>query len=169
VSEETPLERPAPNPKHLGNFGWIEAWLGRGAEPTPAGFHWLQQSGFKTVVNLRAEDDTEAYLEVARQMTHVLIPVADNHAPSDAQMLTWLQLCADPVNRPVFVHCESGHGRTSTFCILVRLAQGVRLRHAIDEQVKHYGFDPKHDRAQIAYLESVRSRLKDGELKLPPL
>ena len=169
MSEKTALERNAPDPKELANFGWMEAWLGRGAEPTPAGFRWLQQSGFKTVVNLRAEDDSEAYLDVALKMKHVLIPVADNQAPSDAQVLTWLQLCADPMNRPVFVHCESGHGRTSTFSILVRLAQGVRLRPAIDEQVKHYGFDPKHDRAQIAYLESVRARLKDGELKLPPL
>ncbi len=112
----------APDPKDLANFGWLERWLARGAEPTPPGFRWLKDSGFTTVVNLRAEDDTEALLTTALGVECRCIPIADNTAPSDAQTAEWIALCADPSRRPIFVHCESGHGRTSTFCILLRLA-----------------------------------------------
>ena len=145
----------------------MESWLARGAQPTPAGFRWLHEHGFRTAVNLREEDDTETYLDMPLAIRHVRIPVRDNGAPSDEQMQSWLTLCGQTSSRPIFVHCQSGHGRTSTFCILLRLAQGVRLSDAIEEQVKYYGFNPKHDKEQIAYLEDVKRRMKTGDLKLP--
>jgi protein tyrosine/serine phosphatase len=95
--------------------------------------------------------------------------VVDNSVPTDAQSLEWLNLCADATARPLFVHCQSGHGRTSTFCILLRLAQGRKLEDAIDEEVKHFGLRPEHDVAQIAYLHDVRHRMKSGELILPAI
>jgi protein tyrosine/serine phosphatase len=160
---------PIPDPKDLANFGWLEPWAGRGAEPTPAGFKWLRDFQFTTVVNLREEDNTEALLATDLGLKHQYIPVRDNQAPIDAQTFDWLNLCADVTARPLFVHCQSGHGRTSTFCILLRLAQGWKLEDAIDEQAKRYGFKPEHDVAQTAYLHDVRRRMKAGELVLPDI
>jgi protein tyrosine/serine phosphatase len=158
----------SPNPKDLANFGWLESWVARGAEPNPTGFRWLKDAGFVTVVNLRAEDNTESLLTAALGLACQCIAVADNTAPSDAQTMQWLELCAEEGRRPVFVHCESGHGRTSTFCVLLRLAQGWNLEDAIVEQIR-FGFKPEHEVAQIAYLHDVHHRLKRRELTLPAI
>jgi protein tyrosine/serine phosphatase len=161
--------QPRPDPKDLPNFGWIEPWLARGGEPNPAGYKWLHDTGIKTVVNLRAEDDTEAALDQSLGLAHVQVPVVDNHAPSLQQALDWLAFCATASNRPIFVHCQSGHGRTSTFCILVRLAQGVALDEALHEQEKLYGFNPDHDAAQLTFLKGVRNLIAAESLGVPNL
>lgn len=150
------------------NFGYLESWLARGGEPTPTGFRRLKERGFATVVNLRAEDDTERILVEALGMRPVAIPVADNTAPDDAQALQWLELCADAGARPLFVHCESGHGRTATFCILFRLAQGRKLARSVKEEIA-YGFNPARERVQLSYLKSLRKRMKRGEVVLPAI
>jgi protein tyrosine/serine phosphatase len=160
---------PRPDPNDLPNFGWVEAWLARGAEPTPAGFKWLRDAAVKTVVNLRAEDDTEAPLDATLGLAHVQVAVNDNAAPTLQQALDWLALCATSANRPIFVHCRSGHGRTSTFCILVRLAQGIALDDAVHEQEKLYGFNADHDPAQVTFLKGVRDLVVTHSLTLPTL
>lgn len=164
------MSKPAPDPKDLENFGWVTDYLARGADPNPAGFRWLVQAAeIATVVNLRAEDNTEAALAPELKFEAVQIPVVDNKAPSQEQGMQFLQLCADGSKRPLFVHCQSGHGRTSTFCALVRLAQGWKLEDAIDEAVQRYGFQPEKDAAQIAFLKAIHELVKAGALTLPVL
>jgi len=160
---------PLPDPKDIANFGWLESWLGRGSEPNPTGFRWLVEHGVITVVNLRAEDNTEAVLGRHFKIKHVQIPVADNHAPTDAQVMHFLDLCAASDRRSIYLHCQNGHGRTSTFCILFRLAQGMKLTDAIREETRRYGFLPIHDPSQIAYLQNFRRRMKAGQLVLPAI
>ena len=161
---------PAPDPKDLQNFGWVCDWLGRGADPNPAGFSWLTQTArVKTIVNLRAEDNTEAILAGALGFTAVQIPVVDNTAPTQAQALQFLDLCESEAARPIFVHCQSGHGRTSTFCALVRLAQGWKLDDAIEEAVQRYGYQPEKDPSQVAFLKAIHELVKAGSVQLPSL
>ncbi|MDP9018437.1 MAG: hypothetical protein M3N19_08965 [Candidatus Eremiobacteraeota bacterium] len=162
-------ERPAPDLKDVPNFGWLASWLGRGAHPNPAGFKWLCETGeIKTIVNLRAEDNTEALL-APLGFRPLQIPVLDNKAPTQEQAMQWLALCADSSNHPIFVHCQSGHGRTSTFCILVRLAQGWKLEDAIDEETRNYKFEPDRDIEQVQFLKGIKDLAKSGALKLPDL
>ncbi|MDP9018438.1 MAG: tyrosine-protein phosphatase [Candidatus Eremiobacteraeota bacterium] len=108
-------------PSDIANFGWVTPWLARGAHPNPAGFAWLAKQGIVTIVNLRNDDHTEAALAGVCGFTPVHIPVGDGTAPAHDQARAWLALCADPESRPLFVHCRGGKGRTSTFCMLVRL------------------------------------------------
>ncbi len=62
--------------------------------------------------------------------------------------------------RPIFVHCNAGEGRTSTFCALVRIAQGWPLDSAIAEQVR-FGFDPDGEhKEQARFLERFSKRDK---------
>lgn len=156
-----------PDLKDVPNFGRISDWLCRGAHPNPAGYKWLVQSaGVKSIVNLRAEDNTEALL-APLGFTPLHIPVVDNAPPSQEQAMQWLALAADPASRPLYVHCQSGHGRTSTFCILIRLAQGWKLGDAIDEETRKYGFEPDKDTAQVAFLKGIRDLVRAGNLRLP--
>ena len=164
------MSLPAPDPKDLANFGWVTDWLARGADPNPAGFRWLAQTAaVATIVNLRAEDNTEASLAPSLGFRAVQIPVVDNKAPTQEQAMQFLQLCADRSKRPLFVHCQSGHGRTSTFCSLVRLAQGWKLDDAVGEAVQRYGFQPEKDVAQVAFLKGIHDLVKAGTLTLPDL
>jgi protein tyrosine/serine phosphatase len=164
------VTQPSPDLKDVANFGWVTDWLARGADPNPAGFRWLAQAAhIATVVNLRAEDNTEAALAPSLGFNVVQIPVVDNKAPSQEQGLQFVQLCADESKRPLFVHCQSGHGRTSTFCCLVRLAQGWKLDDAIEEAVQRYGFQPEKDPAQVAFLKGIHDLVKAGTLTLPAL
>lgn len=160
---------PPPDARDVQNFGWLESWLGRGGEPNPTGFRWLVEHGVVTIVNLRAEDNTEAVLGRHFKIKHLQIPVADNRAPTDAQAMQFLGLCATAERRPLYFHCQSGHGRTSTFCILFRLAQGMKLTDAIREETRRYGFLPIHDPSQIDYLQNFRRRIKTGQLVLPAM
>ncbi|MFN2528963.1 MAG: protein-tyrosine phosphatase family protein [Candidatus Baltobacteraceae bacterium] len=161
---------PTPDSKDLQNFGWVCDWLARGADPNPAGFRWLAQAAqIKTIVNLRAEDNSEAALAPSLGFIPVQIPVVDNAPPSQEQAMQFLQLCAEDSTHPIFLHCQSGHGRTSTFCCLVRLAQGWKLDDAIDESVQHYGFERQKDAAQVAFLKGIHDLVKAGSLTLPAL
>lgn len=151
---------PLPDLKDLPNFGWVEPWLCRGADPNPAGFSWLTRgAGVKTIVNLRAEDNTEAYLAAPLGFAAVHIPVVDNKPPSSEQADQWLAFAADEKNYPIFIHCQSGHGRTSTFCMLIRVTQqGWKLADAIEEAVRRYGFNTTKDAEQIAFLDAYLQR-----------
>lgn len=148
-----------PDEKDLPNFGWMTPWLCRGGHPNPAGFRWLGDHGIKAIVNLRDDDDTERLLGASCGFIPVHVPVADGTAPSDEQAVQWLALCARVECRPLFVHCRGGKGRTSTFCMLVRLAQGWTLDDAMREAIERFEFDPAADPDQVAFLMRWCSRL----------
>ncbi|MBC5815727.1 MAG: dual specificity protein phosphatase family protein [Candidatus Eremiobacteraeota bacterium] len=93
----------------------------------------------------------------------------DNTPPAQEQAMQFLQTCAEDSRHQIFVHCQSGHGRTSTFCCLVRLAQGWKLDDAVDEAVQRYGFQPAKDLGQIAFLKGIHDLVKAGSLNIPAL
>lgn len=129
------------SPTQIDRFGWIEKWLARGARPGPLGYTWLRESGFRTIVNLRSEASGRSSGHHSYDLEHIHIPVTNCCAPNQAQAIQWLDLCSCLYMRPIFVHCNAGEGRTSTFCALVRIAQGWPVAEAINEQIP-FGFDP---------------------------
>lgn len=150
-------------------FGWVEPWLARGAQPRAEQYRWLAEQGFQIVVSLRSKQEERGIERAAPQLLAVAIPVEDHHAPTDEQALKWLRFCACVENRTkMYVHCRQGHGRTSVFCALVRLAQGTDLSVALAEDRK-YGFDPDKEREEADYLADFARRVKCGELRLPKL
>src|ERR1700680_431896 len=147
-----------PNSKEIDNFAWIEPWLARGAEPKHAGYKWLADMAFKTVVNLRSHDVAQSVRNASVNLETLNIPVKNNKAPEDEQALQWLQICSSRPMRPIFVHCNAGEGRTSTFCALVRIAQGWPLDSAIAEQLI-FGFDPDGEhKEQARFLKKFEQR-----------
>ena len=147
-----------PTKKEIDNFAWIEPWLARGAEPKVAGYRWLASQGFKTVVNLRSHDLGPGVKNASADLEPIHIPVENNRAPGDEQALQWLLICSTRSMHPIFVHCNAGEGRTSTFCALVRIAQGWPLDSAIAEQLT-FGFDPDGEhKEQAKFLQRFKQR-----------
>jgi len=111
--------------------------LYRGGQPTTAGFQFLKEMGVKTIINLRAEDNTESKTVQALGMNYVQIPV-DEVRPwtrlSPASIAKYFELVNNPANYPIFFHCWRGADRTGTFAALYRIAvQGWDARKAYNE------------------------------------
>lgn len=135
----------------LHNVEMVEAGvLCGGSQPTAATIQLLQRKGFRSVVNLRKEDNSEADAVKAAGMTALYIPVKDQTAPTAAQAQQFVDFMKDPSHRPVFVHCHEGVGRTHTFIAAWRIATGTPVADAIDEG-KEWGLSV---REQIAFLKA---------------
>lgn len=150
-------------------FGWVEPWLARGAQPEGEQYRWLAEQGIGIIVNVRMKEEERAIERAAPQLLGIAIPVKDHRAPTEDQALKWLRFCAAIEHRAkLYVHCRQGHGRTSLFCTLVRLAQGVPLNSALQEE-QVYGFDPDKERAQMDFLTDFECRLSLRQLSIPKL
>lgn len=89
--------------------------LWRGAAPSPAGYEALDDLGFTTVVDLRAEDLSAAQLALPREagLDVVRVPMRDGQTPTPEQVQRLLDTVSES-SGPVFVHCGAGVGRTGT-------------------------------------------------------
>jgi protein-tyrosine phosphatase len=154
----------------IENFAWMSPWLARGGQPDENGFRELDRAGVTFIVNLRERDESAEVYRSTRRAKPVHVPVKNDYAPTEEQALRWLDFCAQRASADKFyVHCHAGHGRTSTFCILVRLAQGHALEQSVIEE-QRCGFDPegKH-RRQYDFLRSFEERIRSGAVDAPSL
>lgn len=97
----------------------------RGGQPTAKGFQFLSQKGIKTIINLRAEDNSESTLVQQLGMNYVQIPVAEVRPWSKippAAVAKFFELVNNPENYPIFFHCLRGADRTGAFAALYRIA-----------------------------------------------
>jgi len=161
---------PLPDEKHIADFARVQGWLWRGDEPDKAGFEWLQAHGAKIVVNLRMKDEEKEIHDAAPALLYIHIGVKNDMPPSDDQAIQWLELCKRcKAEQIIYVHCREGHGRTSTFCALVRIAQGWSADAAIHDQLP-FGFRPdEQHKLQAEYLRDFARRKQAGLLKVPAL
>lgn len=152
----------------LPEFGELEPWLFRGGQPTDEGYRQLSQRGIRCIVNVCTHEESNDMAQTAPDLEPVHIPVKDHHPPTLDQARQWLTLCnRHRTGDAVYVHCKNGHGRASTFSMLVRLAQGWSLDRAMEEQIR-YGF-PESEKAQIEFLREVETAYTSGSGNLPRL
>ena len=121
-----------------------------GSQPSTEAIQLLQRKGFKSVVNLRKEDNSEAPAVKAAGMTAFYIPVVDQTAPTVDQANQFVAFMKDPAHRPAYVHCHEGVGRTHTFIAAWRIANGTPLAEALSEG-KTWGLSVKE---QINFLKA---------------
>jgi tyrosine-protein phosphatase SIW14 len=118
-------------------FSMVADGLYRGGQPTAAGFEYLKANGVKTIVNLRAEDNSESQLVQALGMHYVQIPVDEvwpwSQLPEQA-IARYFALVNNPANYPIFFHCRRGADRTGALAAMYRIAvQGWDASKAYEE------------------------------------
>jgi protein tyrosine/serine phosphatase len=124
----------------LSNFAQVLPDIYRCAQPIyKYQYDWLRDVlGIKMIVDLRKESD----IDVNYFDSVIRISVPDHEVPTMKQAQEFMQLVKKN-KQPMLIHCAHGHGRTSTFCVLARIAVGWSVERAIsNERIKfHYQFN----------------------------
>ena len=136
IATAHPLEN-SPREGDLPRFAVLTDGLYRGGQPTEKGFQFLKEKGVKTIINLRAEDDSEAAIVAKLGMKYVRIPINEMRPWSQippAAVAKYFELVNNRENYPVFFHCRRGAERTGVLAALYRMAlQGWNAQQAYDE------------------------------------
>ena len=109
----------------LPRFSILKDGVYRGGQPSARGFQFLRQTGVKTIINLRVENNSESELVQALGMNYVQIPVDEARPWSvipAAQLGKFFELINNPSNYPIFFHCRRGADRTGAFAAFYRIA-----------------------------------------------
>jgi len=142
-----PAPRPRPawatpvNAPPLTNVYRVTQDLYRGAQPGAAGMRRLKAMGVRTVVNLRRlHSDADEAAGTGLDIVHVRV---NPFHPTEAQVVAFLRVVADPGRGPFYVHCQRGIDRTGMMCAAYRMvACGWAKADAVDEMTNGpFGYD----------------------------
>src|SRR5829696_2015373 len=106
----------------IKNFGCVNNFLYRGAQPKSTDYTDLAAMGIKTIVDLQREGDSGEQQKVeAAGMKFFRIGLSDKARPSTERVEEFLKIVNDPANQPVFVHCRGGRHRTGMLTAVYRM------------------------------------------------
>jgi protein tyrosine/serine phosphatase len=115
--------RGQPAQEGIANFGKVNEFLFRGAQPDPAGIESLKRLGVKLIVNLRMTNEAwqgEAANARANGIAYTNVPMSGLGRPTAEQIKTVLSIIESSPG-PVFVHCQHGCDRTGTIIACYRV------------------------------------------------
>jgi len=145
---------------------WVTDGLARGDQPKPEEFSKLAQAGFKSVINLRGEDNSELGPAEAAGLNTLQLDWTDGTAPTQEQITKMLGFMPSPENQPAFVHCLAGVNRTSVATAAYRMAvEGWPLDKALQEGLT-YGM---HTPSQLDFLRQFSADLDAGKVPGYPM
>ncbi|KAJ9673537.1 hypothetical protein PVL29_023228 [Vitis rotundifolia] len=97
-----------------------EAAFWSGGQVTEEGLKWLIDKGYKTIVDLRAENVKDIFYEavvhdavLSGKVELVKFPVEARTAPSMEQVEKFASLVSDSSKKPIYLHSKEGAWRTS--------------------------------------------------------
>jgi protein tyrosine/serine phosphatase len=156
----------------LRHFGVVAAGrLYRCGQPTPEELELLiREHALRTVVSLRGSrdsDDPDAWEAAERavcdehDVAFVTIPCNHKHPPTPEQAAQFLDICRDPDQTPVLVHCRLGQQRTLLFCALYRVHVDGLSSAAAEAEMDELGFGA-HKRRHRRLIEAFRALTQGG-------
>jgi tyrosine-protein phosphatase SIW14 len=110
----------------ISDFGKVNDFLYRGAQPKDEGIDQLKKLGIDTVVDLRAE--LHGLIESERRhveslgMRFVNLPGSGWATPKDEEMARFFSLVREQPRRKIFIHCWLGGDRSGMFIAAYRIA-----------------------------------------------
>lgn len=135
----------------LRNFAVIDENKGlyRSAQPEYSyEYKWLKDTAqIDKIINLRKESNHDQFFAPTFGIQVSDYKVPDHEVPTLEQAKNFIDEIKASVknNQKVLIHCEHGHGRTSTFCVLARIATGWDLKEAITEEENKFHYSFQHE------------------------
>jgi tyrosine-protein phosphatase SIW14 len=154
------------NETGISNFGKVEEFYYRGAQPRDDEYSRLAALGIKTIIDLR--DDPKDYAKsVAEQagLKYINFPLSDKGYPAPDVADKFLSLVNDKANWPVYVHCAGGRHRTGAMTAIFRMkVQGWDVDQAYNE-MKNYDFYTRfgHKAMKTFVFDYYRGLTQRGE------
>src|SRR5579862_1092908 len=146
---QAPAVTPAPFAQKIdvpgiSDFGKVNDFLYRGAQPKDNGLEQLQKFGIDTIIDLRGE--FPRMIEDERQRAESLgirfinLPGSGWATPTDDEIARFFSLLQEQPRRKIFIHCWLGGDRSGMFIAAYRIAfQGWTPGQAIQEmRAFHY-------------------------------
>ena len=126
-------------PVHIKNFGRVNDFYYRGAQPEREEYAELAKLGVKTVIDLRDEPATFAATSAeAAGLRYINFPLSDTKYPATDVANKFLSIVTDEANWPVYVHCAGGRHRTGAMTAVYRMTiEGWDTAKAYEEMKKY--------------------------------
>jgi uncharacterized protein (TIGR01244 family) len=125
----------------IDNFGQVNSHYYRGAQPRGGDYAKLAALGVKTVIDLTKDGEAqEASLVRAAGMSFYRIPMTTHEPPSKDKVAQFLKLVNDPVNQPVYVHCQGGRHRTGVMTAVYRMTNDHWTADQAFAEMKEYRY-----------------------------
>jgi tyrosine-protein phosphatase SIW14 len=135
---------PAANPVdiRIDNFGKISDTYYRGAQPNDSDYLDLAALGVRTVIDLTRDGRPEESELVERAgMKFYRIPMTTSDRPADEAIERFLKLVNDPLNQPVYVHCQGGRHRTGVMTAVYRMTHDGWTADRSYQEMKQFNFE----------------------------
>lgn len=147
----------------LVNFGVLfsNMQLFRSAQPLQKfQYEWLAKTlKIKSIINLREEIDIdEKMIGEAGIPFHFTIQVKDHQPPKMEDAMQFYHLIRE-CPKPALIHCAHGHGRTSTFSVIAKMAYGMTFEDAMKDEKERFHYEWRHH-LQEEFLYEFDKHLK---------
>jgi protein tyrosine phosphatase (PTP) superfamily phosphohydrolase (DUF442 family) len=145
------------------DFGKVNNFLYRGAQPRDDGVEQLKKLGIDTIIDLRAEFhgliESERERAEALGMRFINLPGNGWSDPTDAEIARFFSLMQERPRRKVFIHCWLGGDRSGTFIAAYRIAfDGWTPERAVEEMREFHYLEFWHP-GMKKYVETFPERL----------
>lgn len=132
----------------LRNFAVLDEKHGlyRSAQPLyNSDYRFLKEKiGIDVIINLRSELRHDSKFD---GFTVINFDIKDHELPTLEQCKKFQQMIKEwciEGNLKILIHCKHGHGRTSMFSVLARLAMGWSLKRALKEEEEKFHYSFRH-------------------------
>ena len=131
----------------IKDFGKVNEYLYRGAQPKEEGIEELKKLGIDSFVDLRGErhglmEKERAHAE-SLGMRLVSIPGTGWRAPRDEQVAQFFALVSETPRRKIFIHCWFGGDRDGMFVAAYRIAFDAWTAEEAVHEMRAFHYCPR--------------------------
>jgi protein tyrosine/serine phosphatase len=154
----------------IKNFGKMDDYFYRGAQPKPGDYAALAALGVKTIIDLR--DDPTDYEKPDAESAHIRyvnIAMSDKRKPSDDQIAAFFAVADDESSRPFYVHCAGGRHRTGLIGAMYRYNKYGWDFDQVYREMKNYDYYSRWGHGAIKdYVQEYYNKIKLAKAALAP-
>jgi protein tyrosine/serine phosphatase len=146
----------------IKNFGKMDEYFYRGAQPKPGDYKALAGLGIKTIIDLRNDPTSYEKAEAEKVgIKYVNIPMSDKDKPSDDKILTFFNIAKANENLPLYVHCIGGRHRTGLIGAVYRFDKYKWDYENAYQEMKNYDYYSRWGHGDIKeYVQEYYERAK---------